>query len=127
MLLCQSSSSTLVSSTSAGDPKDKHKAEPISTPAKKAKVFTSSLAPPAPKLSMRTGLPRPADVKIKREKLSFDEAPFLLKEEDEGNQFLKGLLSPPNIVFLEVLPLDQAMKSLVSHISNIRRKKMEKN
>ncbi|KAL2247793.1 UNVERIFIED_CONTAM: hypothetical protein Sindi_2631600 [Sesamum indicum] len=42
-----------------------------------------------------------------------------MKAEDEGSQavgFLKGLISPSNKVFLEALPHDQGMNSLVSHI-----------
>ncbi|KAL0395086.1 UNVERIFIED_CONTAM: hypothetical protein Slati_4474800 [Sesamum latifolium] len=62
--------STLVSSASRGDPKEKHLAEPFSSPAKWEKGSAGLLAPPAPKSSTRAGTPWPIDIKFKREKLS---------------------------------------------------------
>ncbi|KAL0401824.1 UNVERIFIED_CONTAM: hypothetical protein Slati_4212300 [Sesamum latifolium] len=55
-------------SASMGYPKGKRQADPLSTRAKRAKGLSGSLSLPAPKPSSRVGTPRPADVKINREK-----------------------------------------------------------
>ncbi|KAL2231141.1 UNVERIFIED_CONTAM: hypothetical protein Sindi_1708500 [Sesamum indicum] len=113
------SPSTPASSAFTGDSKGKRQAEPISTPPKKTKASTAAFSPLAPKTSIRAGTPSLEDIRIKREKLHFDEVSSLLKEDSESNQetdFLRGLLSPPDKVFLGVLPRDQDMNSLASYV-----------
>ncbi|KAL0309184.1 UNVERIFIED_CONTAM: hypothetical protein Sradi_5860700 [Sesamum radiatum] len=97
------------SSTSTSDPKGKRKSKPLSPPAKKTKVSSTSFA--APRSSTRAGTPCPSVVQIKREKLSSTETSSLLREEAESSRvadFVKGLLAPPNKIFLESLLRDKS-------------------
>ncbi|KAK4397336.1 hypothetical protein Sango_1570200 [Sesamum angolense] len=117
------------SSTSTSDPKGNRKSKPLSPPAKKTKVFSSSFAPPEP--STRAGTPCPSVVQIKRDKLSSTETSSLLREEAESSRvvdFVKGLLAPPNKIFLESLPRDNrpAAEEAQRKVEELERELQEK-
>ncbi|KAL0288989.1 UNVERIFIED_CONTAM: hypothetical protein Scaly_2715100 [Sesamum calycinum] len=113
---------TPASSASTGDPKGKCHVEPMSPPAKKAKVSSGSFVQPTPKPATHASTPRPSPAQVKKKRLGVNERPFLLKEEDNSSwaaDFVKGLLTSLDKGFLESLSRDQIMNMLAAYASNI--------
>ncbi|KAL0311561.1 UNVERIFIED_CONTAM: hypothetical protein Sangu_2450800 [Sesamum angustifolium] len=82
--LPKSPSLTTGSSASIGDPKGKRHAEPMLSPANEAKASSGSFVQHAPKPVTRASTPRPSPMQVKKERLSANERPSLLKEEDDN-------------------------------------------